>query len=107
MRTDDAAAAFARKVYGYLERMRPGRACTFARYGMPQLEWCIRTTAAFILEGVHWKEYTLSDDCLTVRRDGATDVPERLGARRARSSNFKIPHPGMHVGLNTTFGKNH
>lgn len=108
MREDPAAVAFARKVYGYLERMHPGRACTFVRYVRPQLEWCVRTAAAFILEGGHWREYSLSDDLLTVSRErgAAEERQQRPRASRRCSKPYTVPHPGLHVGLNTVIPKN-
>jgi hypothetical protein len=62
----EAFRAFALKAYAYLCTMPVGRGCTFERYEGERLEWCIRTAAAFLLEGDNWRYYELSDDRLTV-----------------------------------------
>ncbi len=104
-----AARAFAHKVYGYLDRMAPGRSCTFARYGLPQLEWCVRTAVAFILEGEHWREYSLSEDCLTIRRERPCEgeLPRTRFVRGKGNPPPIMQHPGAYVGLNTPVPKKH
>lgn len=67
-RTDPEFASFARNVYDYLDRMRMGRIVSFSKYEGKELEWCIRTAAAFICEGDHWADYTFGDDFLSVHK---------------------------------------
>ena len=57
---------FSNQLIGYLYRLRPHHSVTYRRYTGQKLEWCIRATAAFLLEGDNWQHYELSDDRLTI-----------------------------------------
>lgn len=75
----EAFREFATKVYTYLCTMPVGRGVTFERYEGQKLEWCVRTAAAFMLEGHNWRYYELSDDYLTVwhkRKEPHTVLPK-------------------------------
>lgn len=61
-RADPAFRAFALDVYGYLDRLPPGRALRLTGYSGQKLEWIVRTACAFLAEGTHWLEYRFADD---------------------------------------------
>lgn len=62
----EAFRKFAEQVYTYLCTMPVGRGVSFERYDGTKLEWCVRTAAAFLLEGNNWRYYELSGNRLVV-----------------------------------------
>lgn len=87
-RTDEHFRLFSAQLIDYLYGLRVGHSVTFRRYTGQKLEWCIRASAAFLLEGDNWKYYELTDDHLTITHRWAPDEAAQLKALEHRAFHF-------------------
>ena len=66
--SDEAFRKYAKKVYAYFDKMRPGTCLRLTSYQGRKLEWVLLTYVAFYFEGAHWLEFFISDDYNTIVR---------------------------------------
>ena len=70
--SDEAFRKYARKVYAYFDKMRPGTCLRLTSYQGRKLEWLLLTYVAFYFESLHWLEFYISDDYNAVCRRNTT-----------------------------------
>lgn len=70
---DERFRAFASQVYGYLDRMRPGRVLRLDRYSGEKLDWIVLTAVAYICEGQNSMSHYFDDDYRSIRRQAVSE----------------------------------
>lgn len=70
---DERFRAFAAQVYGYLDRMRPGRVLRLDRYSGEKLDWIVLTAVAYLCEGLNSMTHCFADDYRSIRREAVSE----------------------------------